>query len=373
MSRIAVVTGAGGFIGRHLVRSLRLSGVEVSELTRESSEHDIERAVAGADVVYHLAGANRPAAPEEFESTNVQLTRRLVEIAGGQSNRRVIFVLASSTQAERGTCYGDSKLAAEQIVERASPTVSGRIYRLPNVFGRGARPHYNSMVATFCHLAARAQPLPIHNAKSPVTLVYVDDVIQAFLRHLDEDGSSPSPSRCEVEPRFETTVGEVAERISAIGSSRQTLELPDFSDSLTARLYATYLSYLPEESFAYDLEKRSDARGTLAEFLKLPTAGQLFVSRTKPGVTRGHHWHSLKTEKFFVVEGEAVVRFKKVDAAAPSREYRVAGTDFRVLDIPPGYAHSIENVGDTEMVVLFWASETFDPSRPDTWPHQVEA
>ncbi len=358
-----VVTGASGFIGRHLVSALRREGAEVRPITRESTTADLDAALALSDEVYHLAGVNRPTDPAEFEAVNAQWTRSLADRIRS-AGRSPLVVFASSTQAESSNPYGSSKRRAEEELCRLEAAgVPVRIYRLPGVFGRGARPNYNSAVATFCHMAARGESLPLNDPNSPVLLVHVDDVVAEFLRARAD--RAPASKRGEVTPVFRTTVGKLAAHVSAFAASRRTLQVPDFSDPFVFRLYATYLSYLPEGTFAYDLEKRVDARGTLAEFTKSAAGGQIFVSRTHPGITRGNHWHSLKTEKFFVLEGDAMIRFRSVDGSHVM-DYRVTGTDFRVVDIPPGYTHSIENVGRGELIVLFWSSEVFDPARPDT-------
>jgi UDP-2-acetamido-2,6-beta-L-arabino-hexul-4-ose reductase len=242
----AVVTGAKGFIGRHLVRALRDEGFSVHEITRSSTTSETDAALAAADVVYHLAGANRPPDPSEFEWTNVGFTRRVVDgVTAGKKSP--VVVLASSIQAERDNPYGKSKLAAETVVEGAAGRgLRARIYRLPNVFGRGCRPNYNSAVATFCHYAARGEPLPINNRESPVKLVYVDDVTDAFLRHARSETES-AIEHPEVAPVFDSTVGELADHIQSFASSDRILRPQDFSDPLVAHLYATYLAYVPKD------------------------------------------------------------------------------------------------------------------------------
>ena len=239
------------------------------------------------------------------------------------------------------------------------------IFRLKNVFGKWCRPNYNSVTATFCHNIAHDLPISISDPARELDLVYIDDVIAAFIGCLDAPGKHGCARR-EVEPSYRTTLGELAEKIRSFRASRQTLVLPSFEDAFTRRLYATYLSYLEGEAFAYKLEQKADPRGCLAEFMKSAQFGQLFISRTKPGITRGNHYHHTKTEKFLVVEGDAVVRFRPI-LGGEVIEHSVSGREFKVVDIPPGYAHSIENIGAGELVTLFWASEIFDPTRPDTF------
>ena len=275
------------------------------------------------------------------------------------------------------------------------------IYRLTNVFGKWSRPNYNTVVATFCYNIAHDLPITISDPNRVVRLIHIDDVVRAFVSELQKDrgpegqkGSGPEGRVLwrTVEPEYPVTLGRLAELIRSFRAMRQTLLTPDFSDPFVKKLYGMYLTYLDEDDFAYDLTQRCDERGCLAEFMKSPHFGQIFVSRTKPGVTRGNHFHHTKAEKFLVLEGEAVIRFRKIQSdrgqrSEPQRsevrtaevrgqmpeviEYRVSGKDFRVLDIPPGYTHNIENVGDTDVITLFWASEIFDPEAPDTYYEEV--
>jgi len=371
----ALVTGARGFIGRNLCVGLRRARVDVAEVDIDSPAGAWVAGARGADVVYHLAGVNRPDSDGEFDAGNVgSLTTLLAaleqEAAAAPDAARPLVVLSSSTQAGLDNPYGRSKLAAERMLEAYSartgtPTA---IYRFPGIFGKWCRPDYNSVVATFCHNIARNLPVTISHPSREVELVHVDDVV-AELKGLIE----VRPDRCirrAVRPTFTVSLGDLASRIQSFRDSRRTLEVADASNPLTRRLLGTYMSYVPLEDLAYPLEQCADHRGTLAELLKSPRFGQMFVSRTKPGVTRGNHYHDLKVEKFCVLEGDAIIRFRPVlgDQVA---EYRLSGSDFKVVDIPPGTTHSIENVGATDMVVLFWASEILDRDHPDTHSSEV--
>jgi UDP-2-acetamido-2,6-beta-L-arabino-hexul-4-ose reductase len=372
-----LVTGSSGFIGRNLVAALeRKPEATAHRFTHDDSLDALEAMLAEADAVFHLAGVNRPESEDDFERVNVGLTeqicRRLERLG-----RASLFVLASSSQAELDNPYGRSKRRAEEVVSRfaeanAAPAV---IFRLRNVFGKWARPNYNSVVATFCHNVAHGLPISVSDPAREVSFVYVDDVVAAFLDLLDNPPTAGTCDRREVGPVYPITLGALAEKITAFRASRKTLHLPDFSDAFPRCLYATYLSYLGEGDFAYPLEIRADNRGELAEFIKSPSFGQVFVSRTKPGITRGNHYHHTKVEKFLVLEGQAVVRFRQIldgqSGGGNVIEYPVSGRDFRVVDIPPGYTHSIENVGSGELVVLFWASEVFDLHAPDTYYQAV--
>ena len=281
-------------------------------------------------------------------------------------------MLSSSIQAGLDNPYGLSKRRAEEILKSYAEDCGAAvaIYRLKNVFGKWCRPNYNSVVATFCYNVAHDLPLTISDASRRLDLCYVDDVVRAFRGEIVDATGVTGCSYAEVEPAFSILLGELAERIRSYRETRCDLSVPEFVDPLNRRLYPTYLSYLDGADFGYALQQRTDARGCLAEFLKSPPFGQVFVSRTKPGVTRGNHYHDTKVEKFLVLEGDAVIRFRHI-LEADVVEHRVSGQDLRVLDIPPGYTHSIENVGKSEMITLFWADEVFDPGSPDTYPCEV--
>lgn len=365
------VTGAKGFIGRNLVVALRRKGAAVHEIDIDSTSAQLEAAVTACDVVFHLAGVNRPEHDSEFTTGNVGSVDSVIG-AAQLLNRRPLIVLTSSTQAALDNPYGKSKLAAEEAVEayaggeRAGPAV---IYRLPGVFGKWCRPNYNSVVATFCYNVAHGLPLTISDADRRLDLVYVDDVVEALMSNIDRP-SRAGTLRAEVAPIFQTTLGALATQIRAFRDVRTSLVLPNLDDPFARRLLATYTSYLDPGDLAYPLQQRADHRGTLAELVKSPSFGQIFVSRTKPGLTRGNHYHDMKVEKFCVIDGDAIIRFRSVFGSEVT-EHRVSGTDFKVVDIPPGMTHSIENVGTGEMIVLFWASERFDPARPDTYYDEV--
>jgi len=370
--RSVLVTGSSGFIGKNLLVALgRRKDLEVLTLDVENPAGDLERMAARADLVFHLAGVNRPQDPKEFTEGNADLTRKLCGLLA-QAGRKAGLVLSSSIQAALENPYGASKKAAEEeVFAYAEKTgASAHVFRLPNVFGKWCRPNYNSAVATFCHNTARGLPIQIHNPESPLELVYVDDVARAFLAVLDGKEPVREGKYCQVSPVFRTTVGAVAGLVRSFAESRKTLVLPDLADPFTRVLYATYLSYLPEDGFAYGLTRREDPRGALAEVLKSAHIGQLFVSTTKPGITRGNHYHDTKVEKFIVVSGEAVIRFEHILTGARV-DVPVKGSEMKVVDIPPGYTHHIENVGSTEMVVLFWADELFDERAPDTYFQEV--
>lgn len=368
--RKVIVTGAKGFIGRHLMEALnRRPDVEFQGFDIDSSPEVLAEALIETDVVFHLAGINRPERVEEYEEGNHLFTKKLCAVLE-EAGRTPVVIFSSSIQVELDNPYGKSKLKAEEALKYWSKRTGAgiAIFRLKNVFGKWCRPNYNSVVATFCHNVARGFPISLSDPKKTVELVYIDDVISAFFDCLDRP-----PHGCEyrdVSPSFVVSLGDLARQIEMFRDSRHSLLLPDFSDPFTKRLYATYISYLEENDFAYNLIIREDPRGELAEFLKQAHFGQLFVSRTKPGITRGNHFHHTKVEKFLVVEGDAVIRFRRI-YGDEIIEYRVSGRDFKVVDIPPGYTHSIENVGPGELITIFWAGEVFDPKVSDTYPLDV--
>jgi UDP-2-acetamido-2,6-beta-L-arabino-hexul-4-ose reductase len=365
-----VVTGSKGFVGRNLIAWLnRQPDCHIFQYDLGNSAAELTQSLAVADLVFHLAGVNRPQSESEFQTGNVDFTTQLCnELLG--LGRPVPVVLSSSIQATLENPYGISKRQAEAVISHYAQQsgASAVIYRLQNVFGKWCRPNYNSVVATFCYNIAHDLPITISDPARELELIHVDDVVAQFLTelpHVDAAGVQMGAYYRQVAPIYRISLGQLAELIRLFCESRQSLLIPDLHDEFTRKLYGTYLTYLEPDDFAYDLQQKHDTRGSLAEFIKSPYAGQIFVSRTAPGITRGNHYHHTKTEKFLVVEGEAVVRFRHIENGQVI-EYPVSGKDFRVVDIPPGYTHSIENVGAAELVTLFWASELFSPDKPDT-------
>jgi UDP-2-acetamido-2,6-beta-L-arabino-hexul-4-ose reductase len=276
-----------------------------------------------------------------------------------------MIVMSSSVQAAFENPYGISKRRAEDALHEfaAQTGAPTRIYRLKNVFGKWSRPNYNSVVATFCHNIANDLPIQISDPDCPLDLVYVDDVVKAFLAEIPISAEAGNHQNI---PSFKLTLSDLAGRVQWFHDMRANLLTPDFSVRFNQQLYATYLSYLPDDGFLQQLDIKSDQRGGLAEFIKSKHFGQIFVSRTKPGVTRGNHYHHTKIEKFLVVEGNAIIRMRQIESLE-TVEFRVRGEAFQVIDIPPGYTHSIENTGEGDMVTLFWASEIFSPDCADTY------
>ena len=365
MTRV-LITGGRGFLGRNLIARLReRTDCEIMISDREDSTDELDRLLLQADIIFHLAGVNRPSDPVEFGKGNAELTEHVCQFL--QRNKRSPkIVFSSSIQAGLENPYGASKAKAETALRRfaLNTGASVRIYRLKNMFGKWSRPNYNSVVATFCHNIAYDLPITVSDPACEVELIYVDDVVAAFLNEIDGQVVGGEPG--EKIPVCRILLGDLAGRIQAFHELRITLTLPDFSDWFNRALYATFLSYVPQEARRHNLQIKSDGRGSLAEFIKQRSFGQIFVSRTKPGATRGNHYHNTKAEKFFVVEGDGLIRMRSAEGG-PVQEYSVTGCDYSVIDIPPGFTHSITNVGTREMVTLFWASEMFDPNYPDTY------
>ncbi len=280
-------------------------------------------------------------------------------------------MISSSIQAKLDNPYGRSKKAGEDLLFNYSQETGARVlvYRFPNVFGKWCRPNYNSAIATFCHNIAHDLPIIVNDPKIVLNLVYIDDLVNELINAL-EGKENRVGDFCEVPVVYTVTLGKIVELIYSFKKSREELSIPDMSDEFTKKLYSTYLSYLPEDQFSYELKMNVDNRGSFTEFIRTLDRGQVSVNISKPGITKGNHWHHTKNEKFLVVSGNGVIRFRKIDSDEII-EYFVSGDKLEVVDIPPGYTHNIENLGDTDMVTIMWANEPFDPENPDTYYLEV--
>jgi UDP-2-acetamido-2,6-beta-L-arabino-hexul-4-ose reductase len=361
--RRIVITGADGFVGRNLALRLAELGDTVLPLTRAGTPQDWHNTVAQADAVVHLAGANRPADPAEFDTINAG-TATLLAAALEAAGRPIPVLYASSTRANGDDHYGRSKRAGEDAL-RDYGTRSGSpvyIFRLPNVFGKWARPNYNSAVATFCHNIARDLPITVNDPAAPLTLVYIDDVVAAFLAVLDE---RPAPGFADVAPVYTSTVGAVANTIRGFRADRADNLIDAVGTGLTRALYATYVAALPPAEFSYEIASHRDPRGAFSEMLKTRSAGQFSYFTALPGVTRGGHYHHTKTEKFLIVHGRARFGFRHM-LTGETHEIFTDGDTPTIVETVPGWAHDVTNVGEDVMVSLLWANEIFDRARPDT-------
>ena len=365
-----LVTGANGFIGKNIVVRLNeLPNTLISTFVRGDEMKRLPSLISQVDVVIHLAGENRPSDEAAYTQVNLELTSALCNAIKHEikmTGRRVPLVLASSIQAELNTPYGRSKLAAERVVKElsdvtASPAV---IFRLPGVFGKWCKPNYNSVVATFCHNIARGLPVQIRDPLVNLRLVYVDDVVTAFLSWLQSPINGLSLG--EIQPEYNISLGDLAKQIKAFGACRgSSLQIECVGTGLLRALYATYLSNLPNECFNYEMPQYVDQRGVFVEILKTKDCGQFSYFTAHPGVTRGGHYHHTKTEKFLVAKGKALFRFRHL-LTKELYELETSGDKPQIVDTIPGWTHDITNVGDDEMVVMLWASENFDRQNPDT-------
>jgi len=367
-----LVTGSNGFIGKNLIAQLENRGFsEIYKFDKQTDKGLLASYTKDCEFVFHLAGVNRPREEQEFMEGNFGFTSELLDLL--KSNRNPCPVLlASSIQAELDNPYGKSKKAGEDLLFAYGRETGARVlvYRLPNVFGKWCRPNYNSVIATFCYNIARGLPIRIHDPNVVLRLVYIDDVVDELINALN-GCETRNEDFCVVPTVYTASLKEIADLIHSFKRSRENLSVPDLSVPFVKRLYSTYLSYLPSDEFAYDLRMNIDARGSFTEFIRTVDRGQVSVNISKPGITKGNHWHHTKNEKFLVVSGKGVIRFRKIDSNEVI-EYYVSGDKLQVVDIPPGYTHNIENLGETDMVTLMWANEPFYPDNPDTYYLEVK-
>ncbi|MDR4508585.1 MAG: capsular polysaccharide biosynthesis protein CapF [Candidatus Brocadiaceae bacterium] len=365
--KTVLVTGSKGFIGSNLVAMIKgLPDIAVKTFDHDDEPIILEDYLAQVDFVIHLAGVNRPKNVQEYEQVNTGLTQTLISLLK-QQRRSIPVLIASSTQAIVDSPYGISKRNAEDIVfayaRETKTTVF--VYRLPNVFGKWCKPNYNSAVATFCHNIANDLPIQINDPNVMMNLVYIDDVVNNFIAALDGKPVTRG-AYCVVEPVHTIKLGEIAELLRSFKASREDRSIPDMSDPFTKKLYSTYLSYLPVDQFSYPLKMNVDDRGSFTEFIKTADRGQVSINISKPGITKGNHWHNTKNEKFLVVSGQGIIRLRKI-GSLDVIEYKVTDDKLEVVEIPAGYTHNITNTGVMDMVTVMWVNEPFDPEKPDTY------
>lgn len=368
-----LITGSEGFFGRNLKETLRQrDDIRLLVFDLQDDSCSLGHLLDQADFVYHLAGVNRPQHPDEFVQGNVGLTETICRYLS-DTGKQIPLVLTSSIQAELDNPYGLSKRAAEATVFAYGEQCRAPVYvfRMPNVFGKWCRPNYNSAVATFCHNIAHDLPIQVNDPTVKMCLVYIDDVV-ACLVDLLAGHVVKSGAFCLVEPVHAITLGEIVELLHSFRKSRELLSIPDMSNPLTKKLYSTYLSYLPIDCFSYPLTTHTDQRGSFTEFIRTPDRGQVSVNISKPGITKGNHWHHTRNEKFLVVSGTGVIRFRQVGSGRIV-EYPVSEKKLEVIDIPTGYTHAISNTGSTDLVTVMWCNEPFDPDHPDTHFENVES
>lgn len=368
-----LVAGADGFIGKNLVAGLRqLSDVTVLPFEKGMEPGLLDRYCAECGFVFNLAGVNRPEDTREFMEGNCGFAAQLLEKLQLHKNSCPVMY-ASSVQAAWDNPYGRSKKAGEDAVFAYGRKTGAQVlvYRFPNVFGKWCRPGYNSAIATFSYNIARGLPIQVHDEGTVMRLAYIDDVVAELLRAMEGHPHKEGDGYCSVPVVHEVTLGEAVAMLRRFKESRQSLLLPDMTEEgFEKKLYSTYLSFLPEDGFSYPLLTREDERGSFTEILKSQDRGQVSVNVTKPGIGKGNHWHHTKNEKFIVVSGSGIIRFRKYGSDEVIT-YHVSGEKLEAVDIPPGYVHAIENVGDTDLVTLMWCNECFQPERPDTIPELV--
>lgn len=363
-----LVTGANGFIGKNLITELnRREGVKVLPFDIDTPSEMLEKFCGECDFVYNLAGVNRPERMEEFMEGNFGFASALVDMLKKCRNHCPV-VMSSSIQASLENPYGKSKKAGEDMLFAYGQKTDAPvyIYRFPNVFGKWCRPNYNSAIATFCYNIAHGLSIQVNDRNTLLRLAYIDDVVEELLQALDRHPHVNADGYCYVPVEYEATLGEIVNLLYSFRESRRNLMLPNMTEGgFEKKLYSTYLSYLPEDQFSYPLIMKEDERGSFTEILKSVDRGQVSINISRPGITKGNHWHHTKNEKFVVVSGKALIQFRK-HGGDEIIEYHVSGDKLEVVDIPTGYAHSIINEGDSDLVTLMWCNECFNPGKPDT-------
>lgn len=367
LSMRILITGANGFIGKNLVAELKNRGyTDLYLFDKETDQNLLDQYTKNCNFIFHLAGVNRPETTDEFMEGNYSFTSLLLDFLKKHKNNCPIMI-SSSIQANLANPYGESKKAGEDLIFAYGEETQSKVlvYRFPNVFGKWSRPNYNSVVATFCHNIANNLPITINDPSISLNLVYIDDVLNELLKAL-KGQETREGEFCVVPVTYPVTLGKIADLLHSFKASRDERTVAKMSDDFTKKLYSTYLSYLPQDEFSYALKMNVDDRGSFTEFIRTPDRGQVSVNVSKPGIVKGNHWHHSKNEKFLVVSGQGVIRFRQIDSDEVL-EYFVSEDKLEVVDIPTGYTHNIENLGETDMVTIMWANEAFDPNKPDTY------
>lgn len=362
-----LVTGANGFIAKNLIAELKNQKyTDILEYSRDTEPSLLDSYCEECDFVFHLAGVNRPKNQEEFMEGNIGFTSDLLDLLKKHNNKAPVMI-SSSTQAALDNPYGKSKKAGEDLLFSYGKETGTNVlvYRFPNVFGKWSKPNYNSAVATFCNNIARDLPIQVNDPGAVMNLVYIDDVVEELIKAIDGK-ENRNGDFCEIPVVHTATLGEIVDLIKSFKESRKTFNVPNMADSFEKKLYSTYLSYLPTDGFSYPLKMNVDNRGSFTEIIRTMDRGQFSVNIAKPGIIKGNHWHHTKNEKFLVVSGKGLIRFRKIDSEEII-DYYVSGDKMEVVDIPTGYTHNIINVGDTDLVTFMWANEAFNPEKPDTY------
>lgn len=367
-----LITGSNGFVGKNLKAYLsQTKKHEILCFDVYTKEEKLDEFLSECDFIFHFAAVNRPQNTDDFMTVNRDFTQEIISKLENIKNNCPI-VATSSIQAELENEYGISKREMENALfehnkKTGAPTY---IYRLPNLFGKWCKPNYNSVVATFCDRLARDKTITVDDNEKILQLLHIDDICKAFLRVVENKPEIDKKGFCELPPIHEITLGKLAEKLEVFSKNRENLTLPIFKTKFDEQLYSTFVSYLPINELSYSLDMKSDERGAFFECIKSPEFGQISISVTNPGYIRGGHWHHTKTEKFCVIKGKAALRFKKLGEDKIT-EYILSDENIRMIDIPSGYLHWIENIGDDEMILLIWANEIFNDKKPDTYTEEV--
>lgn len=366
-----LVLGSNGFIGKNFVTWIKERKIDTLTYDKDNKLSELPSLINEADYIFDFIGANRTPKVEEFKEVNTDLTNYILSLLKELDEPKP-FIYTSSIQADNDTPYGQSKKAAEDLIINFSKEHHYPIYvyRLYNVFGKWCKPNYNSVVATWCYNFSHRLPCEVNENNPLLKLVYIDDIMEEFLRVIKKEVKS-SLTPLYVEPHYEIHLHVLLDIIEGFKDKRKSLFSPLEGDELKRKLYATYLSYLDIDDFGYDLVSHTDNRGSFTEFIKTLGDGQVSIVTSHPGVVRGNHYHHTKNEKFLVVKGECEISFRKIDEDKIVT-YKVDGNHLRVIDIPVGYTHAIKNVGKDDAIIVIWASEVFDPNRPDTIALNVE-
>ncbi|MGD9678864.1 MAG: NAD-dependent epimerase/dehydratase family protein [Vulcanibacillus sp.] len=366
-----LITGAKGFAGKNLTALLKQDKeLNLLLIDIENTEKELEDYLEKADFIIHLAGVNRPKEEKEFEDGNYLFTKRIADLLI-KKGKKAPVIMSSSIQAELDNPYGKSKKEGEDALIEYGKRMKADvyIYRLPNLFGKWGKPNYNSAVATFCYNISRDIPIQVSSRDNIVELLYIDDMMKEFSDVINGKKKYES-YYYKIDKSYKKSLGEIVDLIYSFKKSREERSVPDMSNEFVKKLYSTYLSYLPENQFSYPLKMNIDNRGSFTEFIRTIDRGQVSINVSKPEIVKGNHWHHSKNEKFLVVSGKGVIRFRKIGSEEVI-EYKVSGDKLEVVDIPTGYTHNIENLGDVDLVTVMWANEAFDPEKPDTFFEEV--
>jgi len=366
-----LITGAKGFIGKNLIQSLtEQTKAQLLFYDIGNSEEELKEYLKEADFIFHLAGINRPVKEEDFKKGNSLFTEKIIDILE-ENHKKTPILITSSIQAEINNPYGISKKEAEEALLKYHEKTGAKIfiYRLPNVFGKWSRPNYNSAVATFCYNISHDVEVWVSDKEKELTLTYIDDVVEAFLQSLEKTLDLPTVYYT-ISKTYTVTLGDLVDKIQSFRAIRSSSVIPNLSEELTRYLYTTYLSYIDTKNLSYSAIKKEDNRGYFSELLKSKEFGQISISTTHPGIVRGNHYHHTKVEKFIVVKGKGLIKLRKVEEDKVN-EFEVNGDFPEIVDIAPGYTHSIENIGSEELITLFWVNEIFNQDKPDTFYKEV--